>query len=138
MNDTIAKVIIELNSLIDDNLSPQAVSDRYDKINDRFLRPLAIKLKIRHTKEYAIDEELNSILEARRALKHDYRQSILLNEQQEKLLEEKGETEATLIRIEPSGFVYENFQIVAYLNPRNDNDVLLANLITKNRLRTNS
>lgn len=135
MNDTIAKVLIELNSLIDESLSLQAISDRYDKINDRFLRPLAIKVKIRHTKEYAIDEELNSILEARRAWKHDYRQSMLLNEQQEKLSEEKGPTEATQIRIEPSGFLYEDSQIVVYLNPVNANEELIGHLLTKNRLR---
>jgi hypothetical protein len=135
MNDTIAKVLIELNSLFDESLSLQAISDRYDEINDKFLRPLAIKVKIRHTKEYAIDEELNSILEARRALKLDYRQSMLLNEQQEKLLEEKGLTEATQIRMEPSGFVYEDSQIVVYLNPVNANEELIAHLITKNRLR---
>jgi len=135
MNDTIAKVLIELNTLFDESLSHQAVSDKYDKINDRFLRPLAIKVKIKHTKEYAIDEELNSILEARRALKHDYRQSMLLNEQQEKLLEEKGLTEATQIRIELSGFVYEDSQIVVYLNPANENEALIGHLITKNRLR---
>ena len=135
MNDTISKVLIELNTLLDDSLSPEAVSNRYDKINDRFLRPLSIKIKIKHTKEYAIDEELNSILEARRALKLDYRQIMLLNEQQERLLEEKGETEATQIRIEPSGFVFEDSIIVVYLNTAYDHEALIGHLITKNRLR---
>jgi len=69
-------------------------------------------------------------------LKYDYRQSLLLKEQQEKLLEEKGESEATLIRIEPSGFVYDDSQIFVYLNTANENEELIGHLITKNRLRT--
>ncbi len=133
MNDTIAKVLIELNSLFDESLSLQAISDRFYEINNKFLLPLAIIVKIRHTKEFGIDEELNSILEARRALKYDYKQSMLLDEQQKDLIRKKGITEATLIRIEPSGFVYEDSQIVAYLNPINDNEELIGHLIRKNR-----
>ena len=135
MNDTIIKILIELNSLFDESLSLQAISDRYDKINDRFLHTLAIKVQIKHTKEYAIDEEMNNILETRRALKLDYRQSMRLYEQQEKLLEEKGITEATKIRMESSGFVYEDSEIVVYLNPLNNHEEIIGHLLTKNRLR---
>ena len=136
MYDTISKLLAELDLLFDESLSKQAISKQYDKINDKYLRPLAIKIKVRHSKEYAIDEELNSILEAKRALKYDYRQLLLLKEQQQKLLEEKGESESTQIRIEPSGFVYEDSQIVVYLNSANENEDLIGHLITKNRLRT--
>jgi len=135
MNDTIAKILFELNLLFDESLSAKEISDRYDYISDKYLRPLAIKILTKHTKEYAIDEELNNILEARRALKYDYVQSLLLKEQLEKLIEEKGESEATKIRMEPSGFVYENSCIVVYLNTILDNEALIGNLITKNRLK---
>jgi len=66
MNDTIAKILAELNLLFYERLSSQAITSRYDTINEKYLRPLAIKIKVRHSKEYAIDEELNRILEARR------------------------------------------------------------------------
>jgi len=135
MNDTVAKILVELNSLFDENLTPQAITERYDTINDKFLRPFAIKIKVRYAKEYAIDEEINSILEANRALKYDDRQRLLLQEQLEKFLEERGESEATKIRIEPSGFVYEDSRIVVYLNPKIKNEASIGDLITKNRLR---
>ncbi len=61
---------------------------------------------------------------------------MLLDERLEKLLEEKGPSEATKVRIEPSGFVYEDSRIMVYLNSKNENEALIGNLITKNRLRT--
>ncbi len=134
MNSTIIKLLAELNSLFDKSLSLETVSYKFYKINDNFLLPLAIIIKIRHTKEYAIDEELNSILEVRRALKCDFRQCMLLDEKQENLIRRKGITEATKIRMEPSGFVYEDSQIVVYLNTINDNEELIGHLIKKNRI----
>ena len=70
-----------------------------------------------------------------KALKYDYGQNLVFKEQQEKLIEENGESEASQIWMKPSEFVFEDSRIVVYLNTTNENEALIGHLMTKNILR---
>ena len=84
MNETISKVVDELNKLLNKKKSLHAISYEFDKLSD-LLRPLNIRMIIHQTKKYCFDEELNNILVKKQSDETTFQEYMELSEMKKNL-----------------------------------------------------
>lgn len=128
MKTPVLQIIDNLNNLLDDTLSPHAVSFEFDKQAQK-IRELKIKIKVTFTKSFYLDEELDNIHQKKIDKNTPFDVAASLRKQELELLKQKSNEPTAILKTEPSIFEYDQPHIVAYLNSSKRNQRLLAQLV---------
>ena len=124
-------LLLALNALLKDGLSPHTVSYNFDVCAET-MRKHEIKIIAERTKYYFFDEELNSLYQLKnsKSVRTEFKEWLALGQQFKELKETKPKNELTLERVEPSVFEFEFPYVKAFLNPSIKNEKLIMDLIT--------
>ncbi|MEO6548490.1 MAG: hypothetical protein ABIN94_10845 [Ferruginibacter sp.] len=125
-----SRILNELTQLLEDDLSPQIISYRFQKIA-MLLDKENLRISKTDCKEYYIDEELAVILTMKNEalVNGHFEQASKFFIIEKELLMEKGEKENTKLKTEPSFFELQHDSFIFHCNKNLGNQRLIANLI---------